>query len=149
MNGYIVTKKITLNGKNYAAGDIIPADAVLPSRVPALLRTQTIAQYTETATESAQEAQDGAETVEGVSLPINTENGVLELPVSREDIVKAVEVFQMNADEAASAIAEIESENALIVINACDSRKTVQKAAKTRAEEIASEDTAAETGGDE
>ena len=43
MNGYIALKAITLNGTEYAAGDHIPADAVLPSRVSALVRTGTIA----------------------------------------------------------------------------------------------------------
>lgn len=152
MNGYIALKAITLNGTEYAAGDYIPADAVLPSRVSTLMRTGTIT------TTNAENPAVGAETpeirtneVEGVDLPIKTEDGVLTLTASCEDIVKAIEVLQMNADDAAAAAATIESDTALIIIDACDSRKTVQKAVKARAEELrnGSEDGATNEGGDE
>ena len=152
MNGYIALKAITLNGTEYAAGDHIPADAVLPSRVSALVRTGTIATINaETPTVGAESPEIRTNEVEGVDLPIKTEDGVLTLTASREDIVKAIEVLQMNADDAAEAAATIESDTALIIIDACDSRKTVQKAVKARAEELrdGSEDEAATEGGDE
>ena len=152
MNGYIALKAITLNGTEYAAGDHIPADAVLPSRVSALVRTGTIAAINaETPAVGAESPEIRTNEVEGVDLPIKTEDGVLTLTASREDIVKAIEVLQMNADDAAEAAATIESDTALIIIDACDSRKTVQKAVKTRAEELrdGSEDEAATEGGDE
>lgn len=152
MNGYIALKAITLNGTEYAAGDHIPADAVLPSRVSALVRTGTIATINaETPDVGAESPEIRANEVEGVDLPIKTEDGVLTLTASREDIVKAIEVLQMNADDAAAEAATIESDTALIIIDACDSRKTVQKAVKARAEELrdGSEDGAATEGGDE
>lgn len=152
MNGYIALKAITLNGTEYAAGDHIPADAVLPSRVSALVRTGTIATINaETPAVGAESPGIRTNEVEGVDLPIKTEDGVLTLTASREDIVKAIEVLQMNADDAAAEAATIESDTALIIIDACDSRKTVQKAVKARAEELrdGSEDGAATEGGDE
>jgi hypothetical protein len=152
MNGYIALKAITLNGTEYAAGDHIPADAVLPSRVSALVRTGTIAAINaEPPAVGAESPEIRTNEVEGVDLPIKTEDGVLTLTASREDIVKAIEVLQMNADDAAEAAATIESDTALIIIDACDSRKTVQKAVKARAEELrdGSEDGAATEGGDE
>lgn len=152
MNGYIALKAITLNGTEYAAGDHIPADAVLPSRVSALVRTGTIATINaDTPAVGAELPEIRTNEVEGVDLPIKTEDGVLTLTASREDIVKAIEVLQMNADDAAAEAATIESDTALIIIDACDSRKTVQKAVKARAEELrdGSEDGAATEGGDE
>lgn len=152
MNGYIALKAITLNGTEYAAGDHIPADAVLPSRVSALVRTGTIATINaDTTAVGAESPEIRTNEVEGVDLPIKTEDGVLTLTASREDIVKAIEVLQMNADDAAAEAATIESDTALIIIDACDSRKTVQKAVKARAEELrdGSEDGAATEGGDE
>lgn len=152
MNGYIALKAITLNGTEYAAGDHIPADAVLPSRVSALVRTGTIATINaETTAVGTESPEIRTNEVEGVDLPIKTEDGVLTLTASREDIVKAIEVLQMNADDAAAEAATIESDTALIIIDACDSRKTVQKAVKARAEELrdGSEDGAATEGGDE
>ncbi|MBR2896522.1 MAG: hypothetical protein IKC04_01350 [Oscillospiraceae bacterium] len=136
MNGYIALKPITLSGVDYAAGDSIPADAVLPSRVPALIRTKSIARINERPAEAQETPQNDANDFGGVNLPIQTENGVLELPASGEDIVKAVEVMQMNAEDAAKAVGDIESETTLIIIDACESRKTVKTAVKARAEEL-------------
>lgn len=136
MNGYIALKPITLSGVAYAAGDSIPADAVLPSRVPALIRTKSIARANERPVEAQETPQNDANDIGGVNLPIQTENGVLELPASGEDIVKAVEVMQMNAEDAAKAVGDIESETTLIIIDACESRKTVKTAVKARAEEL-------------
>lgn len=136
MNGYIALKPITLSGVDYAAGDSIPADAVLPSRVPALIRTKSIARINEHPAEAQETPQNDANDFGGVNLPIQTENGVLELPASGEDIVKAVELLQMNADDAIQAIKEIESDSVLIIMDACDSRKTVKAAAKARAKEL-------------
>ena len=146
MNGYIALKSITLSGVAYAAGDSIPADAVLPSRVPALIRTKSIARANEHPAEAQKTPQDDVNNFGGVNLPIQTEDGVLELPASGEDIVKAVEVMQMNADDAAKAVGDIESETALIIIDACESRKTVKTAVKARAEEL---NAAAEGDGDD
>lgn len=145
MNGYIALKTITLSGVEYVEGATIPADAVLPSRVPALIRTKKIARINERPAEAQETPQDDTNDFGGVNLPIQTENGVLELPASGEDIVKAVEVMQMNADDAAKAVGDIESETALIIIDACESRKTVKTAVKARAEEL---NAAANTGDD-
>ena len=146
MNGYIALKTITLSGVEYVEGATIPADAVLPSRVPALIRTKKIARINERPAEAQETPQNDTNDFGGVNLPIQTENGVLELPASGEDIVKAVEVMQMNADDAAKAVGDIESETALIIIDACESRKTVKTAVKARAEEL---NAAANTGDDE
>lgn len=146
MNGYIALKTITLSGVEYVEGATIPADAVLPSRVPALIRTKKIARINERPAEAQETPQNDTNDFGGVNLPIQTENGVLELPASGEDIVKAVEVMQMNADDAAKAVGDIESETALIIIDACESRKTVKAAVKARAEEL---NAAANTGDDE
>ena len=146
MNGYIALKTITLSGVEYVEGATIPADAVLPSRVPALIRTKKIARINERPAEAQDTPQNDTNDFGGVNLPIQTENGVLELPASGEDIVKAVEVMQMNADDAAKAVGDIESETALIIIDACESRKTVKAAVKARAEEL---NAAANTGDDE
>ncbi len=136
MNGYIALKTITLSGVEYVEGATIPADAVLPSRVPALIRTKKIARINEHPAEAQETPQNDAKVFEGVNLPIKTENGVLELPASGEDIVKAVELLQMNADDAIQAVKEIESDTVLIIVDAIDGRKTVKAAVKARAEEL-------------
>ena len=148
MSGYIALKNVVLSGIGYTAGSTIPADAVLPSRVRSLLRNGTIANAEDGAV-GAELSATASNDTEGVVLLIHTENDVLALPVSREDIVKAIEVLQMKQDDAIAAIAEIESEDALIVIDACTKSAQTKKAIKERVAQIApaGDDTA--EGGDE
>lgn len=139
MNGYIALKAVTFGGVAYPEGATIPADVVLPARVPALLRTKMIAKLSDNGEHhavSTETPQNATKDVGGVSLPIKTKDGVLELVANREDIVKAIETLQMNADAAAQAVAEISSEDALIIIDACDSRKTVKTAVKNRVDAL-------------
>ena len=149
MSGYIALKNVVLSGIDYTAGSYIPADAVLPSRVHSLLRNGTIAKADETGAVFAKLASTASESDDKVSLPIHEENDVLALPTSREDIVKAIEVLQMKQDDAIEAISDIESEDALIVIDACTKSAQIKKAIKQRVAQIApaGDDTA--EGGDE
>lgn len=148
MSGYIALKNVVLSGIGYTAGSTIPADAVLPSRVRSLLRNGTIANAEDGAV-GAELAATASNDTEGVVLPIHTENDVLALPVSREDIVKAIEVLQMKQDDAIASIAEIESEDALIVIDACTKSAQTKKAIKERVAQIAPAGDETAEGGDE
>lgn len=139
MNGYIALKNTVFNGIGYTAGSIVPAEAVLPSRVPALLRTGVIARadsVAETPAVPAETPQSERNDVEGIVLPIKTDNGVLELPASREDIIKAVEVLQLAKSDGIAAVAEIESEDALIIVDACTKTQELKKAIRERVEAL-------------
>ncbi len=54
------------------------------------------------------------------------------------EIQQVFSILQMNADEGAKAIADVASEDVLILLHASDSRKTVKNAAKERADYISS-----------
>jgi len=65
------------------------------------------------------------------------ENGqVMAVPAKPEEITQVFSVMQMKAEEGAKAIAEIQSENVLILLHAADSRKTIKDAAKKRADNL-------------
>ena len=53
-----------------------------------------------------------------------------------EEIQQVFSIMQLNADEGAKAIADIKSENVLILLHAADSRKTVKNAAKEQADKL-------------
>lgn len=147
MNGYIALKNTVFNGIGYTAGSIVPAEAVLPSRLPVLLRNGTLAKASETIAEDAETPQNEPKEVEGITtFPLQTENGVLGLLVSCESIIEAVTILQKTAEDAIADIAAVESEDTLLIIDACDSRKSVKKAAKERATALQEE---AEGNGDE
>ena len=58
------------------------------------------------------------------------------VPAKAEEIQQVFDIMQMNADEGARAIADVKSENVLILIHAADSRKTVKNAAKEQADKL-------------
>ena len=53
-----------------------------------------------------------------------------------EEIQQVFSIMQLNADEGAKAIADVKSENVLILLHAADSRKTVKNAAKEQADKL-------------
>ncbi len=53
-----------------------------------------------------------------------------------EEIQQVFSIMQMNAADGAGAIAEVKSENVLILLHAADTRKTIKDAAKKQADNI-------------
>lgn len=135
MNGFIALKTAVFNGITYPAGTTIPPDAVLPSRVPTLVRNNVIkaidnpADFPENGSDFPCE---GVWESVKVNLPILTENGVMELPTETEDIITVVRILQMKKDEAISAIADVASEDALIILDACTKAQDIKKAIREK-----------------
>lgn len=71
------------------------------------------------------------------------------VPARPEEIRQAFSIMQLNAEDGVRAVAEVESENVLILLHAADSRKTVKNAAKEQADKLFSMDgsNGAGTGG--
>lgn len=67
---------------------------------------------------------------------------MMTLPMEPQEIQQVFSVMQMNVDEGVKAIAEISSENTLILLHAADSRITVKNAAKKQADKLFSADEA-------
>ena len=136
MNGYIALKNVVFNGIGYTAGSLIPAEAVLPSRVPALLRNGTIADATEREAAGVKLCAEEAFAPEAICLPIHTENGVQELFSSPADVAAAVEFLQLKKEDMISVLSDIVSEDVLIIADACTKATDVKKAIRKRAEEL-------------
>lgn len=58
------------------------------------------------------------------------------IPASAEEIQQVFAIMQLNAEEGAKAVADVRSENVLILLHAADSRKTVKNAAKEQADKL-------------
>ena len=137
MGAYTCLKPARFAGVDYTPGDIVPAEAIPVNRVGAVIRLGLIAE-----TQPA-EAPAPAQAPASFGVPIIIDGNAEELQVTPETVIEAVTVLQMTADEAAKRIATITDATALIVIDACDSRKTVKKAAADRAKALEAEETAA------
>lgn len=58
------------------------------------------------------------------------------LPLKPEELQQAFAIMQLNAEDGAKEIANVVSENVLILLHAVDSRSTIKKAAKTQADTL-------------
>lgn len=140
MSDFICAKGLTLGSVTYAPGQDIPAGAVLPSRVRALVRQGYIVAKAEAAPAPAQEPQEPMQVPVPITIPLTKDGGVYEVVASPEDIITAVSVMQLTLEEASKVIEDTESEEALILIHALDSRKGIKEAASKRAEALAEPD---------
>lgn len=144
MGAYTCLKPARFAGVDFVPGDNVPAEAIPANRVGAVIRLGLIAE-----TQQA-EAPVNPPAPAAFGIPIIIDGNAEELQVTPETVKEAVTVLQMTADNAAKYIAGITDTTALIVIDACDSRKTVKKAAADRAAAIEADaqapDTAAAAG---
>jgi len=160
--GYICKKACVLGGVAYSEGDAIPADAVLPSREKVLIKQGLIvpavnvdvlleenkflrakvAELQKTAGEATESPRNDEKEQRGIIIPITAKGGLIELEMKPEDIIKAIATLQLNAEEAAKAVGEIDKEEILILIDALNYRKTVKTAILERVAQL-------ETGGEE
>ncbi len=58
------------------------------------------------------------------------------LLLSQEEVQEVFTIMQKTADDGVKAIAEVQSENVLILLHAADSRKTIKEAAKKQADNL-------------
>lgn len=144
MNGYICTKTVTLGGTTYQKGEAIPAEAVLPNRVRALIREGYIAPQSSTSAEAENQPQETQNEPAPIVIPIIKDGGTIELLTAPDDIVIAASILQLNAEEAIKAIEDVSNEEALILIDALESRKTVKAATAARAEALQEPETKAD-----
>lgn len=131
MGAYTCLKPARFAGVDYVPGDTVPAEAIPVNRVGAVIRLGLIAETQQV------EAPAAAQAPASFGIPIVIDGNAEELQVTPETVTEAVTVLQMTAENAAKHIAEITDATALIVIDACDSRKTVKKAAADRAAALA------------
>jgi len=135
MSEFVCKKPITLSGHSFSYGEVIPDGFVLPKRASALVRSNYITEIDNgLILESAEpiqpiQAQNGEIQL---TIPIVTEKGNLELTTSSETVVIVFTIMQKTVEEATKDIAVLEDEDALILLNAIDSRKGIQKAAEER-----------------
>jgi len=135
MSEFVCKKPITLSGHSFSYGEVIPDGYVLPKRALALIRSSYIAEIESGLLMELAEPIQPIQAQIGefqLTIPIVTEKGNLELTTSSETVVIVFAIMQKTVEEAAKDIAVLEDEDALILLNAIDSRKGIQKAAEER-----------------
>lgn len=136
---FVCVKPVNLSGNRYLPGEIIEEGHVLPNRVRALIRTGCIAKVTEAEqipTAELVQVETGEEVKFTIHVIQDADGGTAQMmavPLTEGEIQHVFSVMQMNVEEAAKAIEDIQSEDILIVLHAADSRQGVKKAARKRA----------------
>ena len=125
MSEFVCKKPITLLGRDFSYGEVIPDGFVLPGRALVLIRSNYIAEIgsdvpvTELPEEPTRPFQsETGETL--ITIPISTEKGILEVITSSQTVTTVFSIMQKTVEEAEKDIAELEDENALILLNAAD-----------------------------
>lgn len=154
----IAKKRCSYGGRKFFAGDEIPADIVLNVEREEKLGVISIAND-----EAGVPEQSGAlysqEQVDKMMAdavaelkPFDSDNAgftvkvkgegdnVTAVSCSAEDIQSVVDVLQMNADDGAKAVANVQSDSVLILLHALDTRATVKKAAQKQHDTLFSAD---------
>lgn len=136
MSEFICKKPITLSGRDFSYGEVIPDGFVLPGRALTLIRSNYIAEISgelpvpEAQMSNTHIQSENEDTL--ITIPISTENGILEATMSSQSVITALTIMQKNVEDAGTDIAELEDTDALLILNAVDSRKGIQKAAEER-----------------
>lgn len=137
MGVYTCTKPACFAGVKYKPGDVVPAETIPADRVSAVIRLGLIAEAQPGAADQQPPTPAEPPAPAPFTVPITLEDGTVSyLEITPEAAAEAIGILQMTVDDAADRIKGITDGAALIVIDACDSRKTVKKAAAARAAEL-------------
>lgn len=120
---YQVTRHCKINSHPYNSGEIVRAEDIVPYGMTKLQRMGYVVEVPD-------KLGDNAVTVK---LPILTVNGTEIIAFAEAEIISAIEILQMAAGDAAKAVGLIGNQQALRLICALESRKTVKHAAEQMA----------------
>lgn len=154
----IAKKRCSYGGRKFFAGDEIPADIVLnvereeklgvisiandeagvPEQSGALYSQEQVGEMIQSAVAELKPFDsDNA----GFTVTVKGEgDNVTAVSCIAEDIQSVVDVLQMNADDGAKAVANVQSDSVLILLHALDTRATVKKAAQKQHDTLFSAD---------
>lgn len=152
----IAKKPCSFGGKRFFIGEEVPENLVMNPAVQEKLGVLTIAndegvsageagtfsqaqvdKMISDAVAELRETESGA--YEGtVQISVNGESDgeVIAIPATPEEIQQVFSIIQLTAEEGVKAIADVKSENVLILLHAADTRKTVKEAAKKQADNL-------------
>lgn len=142
MSEFVCKKPITLSGRSFTYGELIPDGYVLPERALALLRSNYIAAIEpgalaeEVVTPILPFQRDNGETL--ITIPIMAKEGITEVSMGSQTVIFIFKTLQKKVEDAKKDIVEMDDLNALLILRAVDSRSGVQKVVEERVAQITS-----------
>lgn len=129
---YKALKPFPMSGKQYLIDDIVDVSTLSDTQIARLLKKRFIVNV-----DVGADAVTATLETALLAIPVLDKDEAFAVSLSEQDIVDVFTILQLSADDAIKNIAEINADNALILIHKIDSRKTVKEAAKNRASELA------------
>lgn len=127
----IARKPCSFEGVKYFIGDEIPAEAVINPKAMEQMGVLAIAGDNEQEKATIDQPQ-----ISKVELWIHAKEGDLPLNVTVEGLQAVIDTLTATASEAEPIIEQMTDEDALILLDCCDSRKTIREAARDRAKAL-------------
>lgn len=131
----IARKACSFGGKKFYIGEDIPAALVLDPCTQEKRGVLAIVNDDAGTTPPAEPAAIRKE-VDIISVAIHAEEGDLPLELTQEGLQAVVDVLTSNVEDAEPVIAALEDGDALILLHATDTRKSVKTAAEARAKAL-------------
>ena len=147
----IAKKPCSFGGKRFYIGDEIPVELVCEPATQEKYGILTIVNdgAAPAVILPADLPAEPSDTTAMVPLVIPGKDGSVSMVLTAEDIQTVMDVLTTDTDNAAKLIKQIDSDNILFLLNSADSRKTVQNAAKARAQAICEAQEGKESEGDQ
>lgn len=133
----IAKKPCSFGGERFYIGDEIPVELVQNPKTQE--KYGKLAIVNDEAIPAVLDSTEPGGDATVVRLVIHGKDGDVALDLPPESIQTVMDVLTANAEDAAELIKQFTSDDLLFLVNAADSRKTVQAAAKARAQALAEE----------
>ena len=124
---YVAQKPCRLAGQAFLIGDVIPDEVIHPGAAKNLLRMGIISTIGEETPPAVTKVEK-----DPISVYVHTEEGELDCHPTQESLQQVFDVLQGNVTTAETTINVMTDPDALILIDVCDSRKSVKAAVKER-----------------
>lgn len=132
---YVAQKPCRLAGQAFLIGDTIPDEVIHPGAIKNLLKMGIVSITGEDAEPAVTKVEKNP-----ITLYVHTEEGELDCHPTQESLQQIFDVLQGNVTNAETIINEMTDPDALILIDVCDSRKSVKAAVKERGLQLTTEE---------
>lgn len=138
INAGLKLQCVSIQEKMFSENEVkaMIADAVAETEKGYAEKFTELRGYTAELQETEMGAYEGTILISVKSASDRENERIASISVKPEEIQQAFSILQMNAEEGVKMIADVTSENVLILLHAADSRKTIKNAAKERADKL-------------
>lgn len=130
----IAKKPCSFGGQQFFMGNRIPNELVINPEQQEKLGVLAVVNGNDF---MHKDTSDSANHEELIQIAVKgTSDETLKIMAEHDEIRQVFDIMQTNADESIKLIADVTSENVLILLHAADSRKTIKNAAKEQADKL-------------